>query len=156
MPNPWRCSGDASATPVHIWTTCFDNGWKWELWEPDLVGVRDPSGGMASGTTLTFVNKRGTKYVPCKISDVVPNESFTFAGGSAVAGFVGKVKLTPKDSTTTTIEYSFQMTGCLGAVMGGCCSSCLLKPATEEGLHNLVALSEKEPEASSNRVPLQV
>merc|ERR1712070_121695 len=143
----WKCSGEAKATPEFIWKTCFDNDFKWELWEPDLAQVKDPSGGMESGTTLTFENKPGKGTWPCKISDVVKNESFTFAGGAWYAGFVGKVKLTPKDSTTTTIEYSFSMNGCMGSVIGTLASSSVLKPATEEGLHNIIALCEKEAKA---------
>jgi len=144
MPNPWKCSGDAKATPAQIWKSCFDNGWKWELWEPDLVQVKDPSGGMSSGTTLTFENKRGAKYVPCTISDVVKNQSFTFTGGDGMAGFIGKVKLTPKDTTTTTVDYSFEMTGSVGGCLGTVFSGALLKPATEKGLAGIISTSEKK------------
>ena len=102
---PIEVTDTVTATPETIWRTCFEH-MKWEVWDPDLIEVKDASGGCEEGTTCIFAMKDGSN-IPITLSNVKKNESVNFAG-SAFGGLVhaeGKVLLTPVDAAQTKIDY---------------------------------------------------
>lgn len=134
---------DVLATPGTIWNTCFSD-MKWEKWDPDVTELVCIEGGCIEGGTFNFVMKEGPlKIVPCSMSNVKAEKSLTFSG-AAMSGFMkfsGTIDLTPKDDSTTTVKYSFLMSGLLGYMIAW------FNPAvvkgTEMGLANIVRLSEE-------------
>lgn len=136
------------ATPSVIWKTCF-TPMKWEMWDPDIVGLEDVNGNCANGTTFTFIMKEGSiQKIPAALSDVKENESVRFVG--AVLGgtmkFDGFIEISstpssPTDGGETNVKYTFDMFGPLGSVVNWLNP----KPVTggvEKGLENIKNLSE--------------
>ena len=118
---------------------------QWEKWDPDVVEVTEAEGGLKDGATFNFVMKKpqGQK-IPCTLSDVKKGECLTFSGKSlgGLLKFSGTVQLTPVDTSTTSIVYTFSMSGCIGTTLS------TLAPApvvggVENGLANMVSLSEE-------------
>ena len=137
-------SADVKATPAKIWSACFAT-FEWEKWDPDLEKVEDaPEGGLAGDATITFVMKEGpVKRLPTSVSGVKENESLTFSGSTmgGMMRFAGTVVLTAKDEATTTIDYTFEMAGCLGSVAGWLGPDAIVG-GTEKGLAAMKEPSE--------------
>eukprot|EP00533_Pseudo-nitzschia_delicatissima_P014687 CAMPEP_0197283926 /NCGR_PEP_ID=MMETSP1432-20130617/25180_1 /TAXON_ID=44447 /ORGANISM="Pseudo-nitzschia delicatissima, Strain UNC1205" /LENGTH=146 /DNA_ID=CAMNT_0042750925 /DNA_START=50 /DNA_END=490 /DNA_ORIENTATION=+ len=143
---PCEVSSSVSATPETIWETCFVP-MKWEEWDPDLNEVKDASGGCEDGMTCVFAMKDGND-IPITLKDVVPNKSLTFSGGmlGGAIGATGIVLITPVDATTSKIDYSFELSGCLGGIFGKLNAKAIVE-GTEGGLANMVKLSEEAQKA---------
>jgi hypothetical protein len=134
----------AEATPQTIWKTCFEP-MKWESWDPDVKELKDVSGPCMNGTTMNFVMVTGPSPM-CTLSNVVENSALTFSGkmaGGAVK-FAGTILLTPEpdDSGKTTVDYTFEISGCVGAIASRFKSKDIIG-GTESGLANIVRLSEE-------------
>ena len=138
---------------------------KWEIWDPDvkeLLKVSPQPACCENGTTFLFVMQDGTK-VPTKLQDVIKNRSVTFAGSflGGAMGFSGTLVLTPQggeggdgttSSTTTKVDYSFELLGCVGSIFSMLNSKAVVG-GTEKGLANIVSLSEEaKRRAKLNRV----
>jgi len=139
------CTIEVEATPEKIWSVVFAP-MRWEEWDPDVLGIANHQGGLANGATFDFMMKTGFKSVSCTLSDVIPCRSVTFSGSAMLGlmGFSGTVLLNKTRATTTTISYTFGMSGCLGEIitirdadgpLGG----------TQRGLDNMVAMIKGEP-----------
>uniref|UniRef100_A0A7S0PXA3 Polyketide cyclase/dehydrase n=1 Tax=Coccolithus braarudii TaxID=221442 RepID=A0A7S0PXA3_9EUKA len=132
---------DVRATPARIWSACFTD-MKWETWDPDVVELANVQGGLVDGGSFDFIMKEGpVKRVPCKLSNVNEAESLTFSG-RAMGGlltFKGTVELKPKEGTSTTITYTFELGGCVGGLAG---NSKAVVGGVEQGLANMKSLSE--------------
>ncbi len=105
------------ATPETIWNACFEH-MKFDVWDPDIIEIRDLSGGCANGTTFTCVMKNGQK-VPTMLSYVIKNQSLTLEGTSSGLVFDGTIVLSPTPSASETkIGYTFTCSigGCLGRI----------------------------------------
>ncbi|KAL3780529.1 hypothetical protein HJC23_004516 [Cyclotella cryptica] len=140
--SPVEVSATAAATPETIWKTCFEP-MKWESWDPDLKETRDTEVGCKEGATCTFVMNDGN-VIPVTLSNVQKNKSLNFSGGlfGGILKFVGKVSISPVDSASSKIEYSFALNGLIGPII-----SFLKKDdvvgGTQGGLDNMVKLSEE-------------
>ncbi|KAL7530796.1 hypothetical protein ACHAWF_003516 [Thalassiosira exigua] len=146
---PIEVSATVAAAPETVWNACFEP-MKWEAWDPDLKEVTDVStpGSCREGTTCTFAMNDGSR-IPISLSNVVRNESVDFKGGVA-GGLVkatGKVRITPVDddapnAPTSRIEYSFELGGLLGSLVGMVKKRECVE-GTQGGLDNMVKLSEE-------------
>jgi len=140
---PVNVSEDVSATPSTIWKTCFAP-MKWESWDADIKELTEVSGGCVNGTTANFVMKNGD-VVPCVLSEVIQNQSVTFSGQMKLGliKFRGTVLLSgTSDSSKTHVDYTFQISGCLGAIANIAAKKEIVG-GTEEGLKNIVKLSQQ-------------
>mmetsp|Transcript_21210 Transcript_21210/g.30358 ORF Transcript_21210/g.30358 Transcript_21210/m.30358 type:complete len:146 (-) Transcript_21210:139-576(-) len=138
---PIKVSATVAATPSTIWETCFAP-MKWETWDPDVLEVKDVSSGCEDGCTCVFAMKDGND-IPITLSNVKKNESVDFSGG-ALGGLLsaeGKVLITVVDDATSKIDYSFELKGFLGAIVGVVKKKECVE-GTEDGLANMVKLSE--------------
>ena len=100
--------------------------------------MKEASGASEDGTTFIFVMNDGSD-IAMSLSNVKKNETLNF--GSRVYGIVkaeGRIMLTPIDTSTTKIDYSFELSGCVGAFVAW-----LTHSGTEAGLANMVKLSEE-------------
>lgn len=144
---PVKVSATVSASPETIWATCFEP-MKWESWDPDLKAVTDVSGGCEEGSTCVFAMKDGSN-IPIALSNVEKNKSVDFKG-SVLGGLVkaeGKVLITQVDTSTTKIDYSFELSGLAGFIVAMVKKKECVE-GTEGGLANMVKLSE---EAEKNK-----
>jgi len=143
---PCEVSSELIATPETIWETCFAP-MTWETWDPDLNKVKDLSGACEEGTTCVFAMADGND-IPITLSNVVKNRSVTFAGGvmGGIVGAVGTVVITPVTSTTSKIDYSFELNGCLGGLFGLLNKKGVVE-GTQGGLDNMIKLSEEAQKA---------
>jgi len=98
-------SSTVAATPETIWATCFDD-MKWESWDPDLIKVKNVSGGCENGTTCVFAMKDGNR-IPITLSNVEKNKSVNFSGGvfGGIARAEGKVVISAVDESNSKIDY---------------------------------------------------
>lgn len=140
---PIEVSATVAATPETIWQTCFEP-MKWESWDPDLKEVKDVStSGCEEGTACTFAMNDGSN-IPITLSNVQKNKSLDFKGGM-LGGIVraeGKVMISPVDSTTSKIDYSFQLLGFIGSIVGMVKKKECVE-GTQGGLDNMVKMSEE-------------
>lgn len=140
-------SGVAKALPKTVWNTCFAP-MRWESWDEDVTCLKDVSGPCKDGTTFLFVMKDGYEATTV-LRDVKPNRSLTFSG-SMMGGwtkFTGTVRLIPDGPSQTKVDYTFQMTGFLGRIVGFAAKSKVVQ-GTEHGLKNIIRLSEAAEGAS--------
>mmetsp|Transcript_50506 Transcript_50506/g.107588 ORF Transcript_50506/g.107588 Transcript_50506/m.107588 type:complete len:150 (-) Transcript_50506:257-706(-) len=146
---PVEVSATVAATPETIWQTCFERMEHWALWDPDLKEVKDVSGSGSceEGTTCVFAMNDGSNP-PMTLSNVEKNKSVDFKG-SFLGGVIkaeGKVRINPVDSSTSKLDYSFQLLGLAGPLV-----SMLMKKAviggTQGGLDNMVKMSEEAQKA---------
>ena len=68
--------------------------------------TRDTEAGCQEGATCTFVMNDGN-IIPVTLSNVQKNKSLNFSGGmfGGILKFVGKVLISPIDSSSSKIEY---------------------------------------------------
>jgi len=123
---------------------------KWEQWDPDLIEVKDVSGGCVDGTTCVFAMKNGSD-VPITLCDVVENESLTFKGSAAggMLSCVGTIKISKVDNKTSKIDYTFEISGCVGFLLSTFNNKVVVE-GTEHGLENIVKLSEEAQKTKKN------
>ena len=140
---PCEVSATVKATPETIWSMCFEP-MKWESWDPDLNEVKDVStDSCEEGTTCIFAMKDGSN-IPITLSNVEKNKSVDFKGsvGGGIIRAEGKVLITPIDTATSKIDYSFALLGFIGSIV-----SMIKKKevvgGTQGGLDNMVKLSEE-------------
>jgi carbon monoxide dehydrogenase subunit G len=139
---PIERSATVTATPETIWTTCLEHPDKFAIWDPDVKEVKEPSGASEDETTFIFAMNDGSNFA-MSLSNVKKNESLNFSG--SVYGIVkaeGKILLTPIDASTTKIDYSFDLTGCIGGIVAMFKQKAIVG-GTEEGLANMVKLSKE-------------
>mmetsp|Transcript_8007 Transcript_8007/g.12364 ORF Transcript_8007/g.12364 Transcript_8007/m.12364 type:complete len:145 (+) Transcript_8007:72-506(+) len=131
-----------SAKPSTVWSVFTDM--KWEKWDPDVERVEDVVGGLADGTTFTFVMKKGGQRIATKLSNVKKDEGFEFKGGFPGGAFEGtfEFKENESDKSTTDITYKFELKGIVGNIMGFFGKKAVVH-GTEAGLANVVKLSEE-------------
>lgn len=135
---------DCAATAATIWTSCFVD-MKWERWDPDVEAVKDVVGGLADGSTFTFVMKDGpVKETPCKLSNVKDAESLTFSGAAmgGLMSFSGTITLAPNDGGGTHVKYEFGLGGPLGMLVNVLPGAAVVD-GVEGGLANIVRISEE-------------
>ncbi|KAL7533074.1 hypothetical protein ACHAXR_005029 [Thalassiosira sp. AJA248-18] len=139
---PVEVSATVKATPETIWQTCFDP-MKWESWDPDLKEVRDVSGSCEDGTTCVFAMNDGSN-IPITLSNVEKNKSLDFKGGilGGVVRAEGKVLISPLDSSTSKIDYSFELLGFVGYIVAMAKKKMVVE-GTQGGLDNMVKMSEE-------------
>ena len=142
---PCEVSATVSATPETIWSTCFEQVKEWHAWDPDLKAVNDVSGDgtCQEGTTCTFAMNDGSN-IPITLTNVTKNKSVDFKGG-VLGGIVraeGKVLITKVDSTTSKIDYSFEMLGFVGSLVAMVKKKEVVA-GTQGGLDNMVKMSEE-------------
>ena len=80
-----------------------------------------------------------------KLSDVVQYKTLTFTGNFiGIAEVTGKVVITSiiDDNTKTTIDFSFDFSGCAGGIIGWLMKGKTIT-GTEGGLANMKRLSEE-------------
>ena len=135
-------SETVKATPETIWSSCFEK-MKWETWDPDVKELKDVSGGCVNDTSFVFVMNDGTNF-PMKLSNVTEFQTLTATGSSA--GGLIKASLTvlisPVDAKSSKIDYSFGLTGLVGAMVGFFKKKGVVH-GTEAGLANMVKISEE-------------
>jgi hypothetical protein len=144
MAAPVERSAVAAATPSTIWKSCFEE-MKWEIWDEDVLEIVNIKGGRCNeGATFTFHMKENDRMAPCKLIKVKENETLTFAGTlfAGMLGFEGKILLTQQEDGKTKVDYSFELSRLLGALV------MMINPkpvvdGTETGLANIVRLSEE-------------
>lgn len=133
-----------AANAETIWKTCFAS-LEFEKWDPDLIEISNKSSDECKdGTEMTFVMKDGNVLL-IKLSNVKENESLTFGGGVMMGAVFGEgvFILTPdEDDSKTKVEYSFELRGCLGAILAMVNKAGLIE-GTEHGLENIKQMSEK-------------
>jgi len=142
---PFVRSSIAKASPATIWSSCFED-MKWEKWDPDLTGLGDVSGGCENGTSFKFEMKKGQPPFPMVLENVAKNVSLTFKGGrGCIIKCIGTIVLKPVQANSTQIEYSFKMSGLMGGLLSSLKKEEIIG-GMEQGLANMVSLSEKEAE----------
>ena len=105
--------------------------------------VKDVSGGCEEGATCIFAMNDGSN-IPITLSNVKKNKSLDFKGG-VLGGIVraeGKVLITPVDSSTSNIDYSFALKGFVGSIVAMVKKKEVVD-GTQGGLDNMVIMSEE-------------
>ena len=116
---------------------------QWETWDPDLKEVKDSSGGCEDGTTCVFAMNDGSNF-PITLSNVKKNESVDFKGNLFMGTIraEGKVRIAPVDSSTSKINYSFELLGFVGSLVSMVKKKEVLE-GTQGGLDNMKKMSEE-------------
>ena len=103
--------------------------------------MKDASGGCDEGATCIFAMNDGSD-IPIMLSNVEKNKSVDFKGSMfrQTIRAEGKVRIDPVDSSTSKINYSFELLGFVGSVVA------MLKKkevvgGTQGGLDNIVKMS---------------
>lgn len=111
-------------------------------WDPDVKSVKDVSGPCEDGTTFTFAMNDGND-IPMTLSNVRENKSVDFKGAAwGVLKAEGKVLIEPIDSSTSKINYSFEMTGLVGAILAMVKKKEIIH-GVDVGLDNMKKMSEE-------------
>ncbi len=142
---PVSRSAVCQATPETIWKACFED-MKFENWDPNMMGLSEVNGPCQDGTSFNFDMKSGNLKLPTTLSNTVKNQSLTFSGGLLMNSFKfkGDVVITPQqdDGNKSKIEYTFEVTGALGALANLFINSQNVR-GVEDGLANMIKLSEE-------------
>ena len=106
--SPYEASTDMNATPETIWETCFAS-MNWETFLPDVIDVvrgdDDDDVGCRDGAKWTLVMKDTQSKFTITLSDVVRNQSVSFAGSFGIIGTNGTFRIGPVTSTTSRVDF---------------------------------------------------
>mmetsp|Transcript_5907 Transcript_5907/g.10152 ORF Transcript_5907/g.10152 Transcript_5907/m.10152 type:complete len:113 (+) Transcript_5907:247-585(+) len=101
------------------------------------------AGGCEEGATCIFAMNDGSN-IPIILSNVEKNKNVDFKG-CVFGGIVraeGKVMISPVDSSTSKIDYSFEMKGFVGSIVAKLKKKEVVE-GTQGGLDNMVKMSEE-------------